>query len=376
MKIQCTRSKNIICLPSDSNRDLGLFLIFTGIVAVPPVYWLYFYYTSRSVQDWGPSIFIGALWAVAGFFFIFFSRKRISVGKDYIRIADGFLKKPFNIRWKGSPKVRLRYDEEERKGRVKEYWETSLIDGKLEYTIDRREQRQLESRALGETIARYLGCELIERDEEGRETVIAPGDLDLPFRQRVIKYPGLLRKPVEAPRHEVLKIEERNRALLVSWGIKSTGVLLDLAVLVSFLFLFAIFPLKQGTHSFYQQCALRGDFYVFYIAGFLILFTVLVVLGYRARLKLSRNGAIFWVTIWGLPLRVRRIKMSEIEEIHITPSNRGPRIQIVSDRQIISFRLLDRPAARWLSYRLQQYMLQDPDHEEVLDKLMDIMPDS
>jgi len=376
VKLKCTKEKNTICLPSDANRDLGLFLAFVGIVAVHPVYWLYFYYTQRSVSDWRPSLFIGALWVLSGLFLIFFSRKKIVVGKDFIRINDGLLKKPFNIRWKDTPRVRLKYDEEERKGRIREFWETSLIDGRLEYTIDRREHHQLESRALGESIARILCCDLIERDEEGREITIAPGDLDLPFQLRVIKYPALIRKPVEAPRSDVLKIEERNKSLLVSWGINSTGILLDSMVLLGFLLLFTFLPLKQGSLSFYEQCARRGDFYVFYTAGLILFSAIMAVIGYRARLNLSRNGAIFWVRIWGIPLRVRKIMMNKIEEIHVTPSNRGPRIQIVSDSRIISFRLIDRAAARWLSYRLQQYMLGSTELGDALDTINKILPES
>ncbi len=206
--------------------------------------------------------------------------------------------------------------------------------------------------------------------------MIDPGDLDLPFQSRIIKYPSLIWGPVEAPKSCVLKIEERNKSLLVSWGIKSTGILMDLIVFLSFILLFTIFPLKQGSLSFYEQCARRGDFYVFYIAGFIIFSAIMVVIGYRARLNLSRNGAIFWVRIWGIPLRMRKIMMNKIEEIHVTPSNRGPRIQIVSDTQIISFRLLDRAAARWLSYRLQQYMIGSSELGDALDKLHEVLPES
>ncbi len=369
MKVSVSRSgDHIIYLPSDANRDLGLFLIFVGIIIVPPCYWLYLYYTQRVFQSWRPSIFIGAIPVFLGLLLIFFSMKKIHVNKSFIRISDGLFKKAFNIRWKTQPRIRLRYDEVEIRGRIKEIWETSLLDGKLEYDIDRREYHQLEARALGEHIAKFLASPFIENDEDDKETVLEPQDLDLPFKARVIKYPGFRSKPVDPPKNPNLKIVERNRALTVSWGIHTTGLLLDVIGFAAIILVFAYFPWKQGALSFFEQCQKQGDFYFFHIAGIILAITILVVIGYRAKLKISSHGAIFWVTIWGVPLRMKKILIDKIEEIRLTPSMRGPRVQIVSDKEIISFRLFDRQAARWLSYRLQQFMLDNVDTTDGFDK--------
>jgi hypothetical protein len=362
MKEKTTRSgEKVIYLPSEANKDLGLFLMFIGIVAVPPSYWLYYYYTSRAVTDWKPSIFIAIFWVIAGICLIHFSRKKITVGKSYIRINDGLFKKSFTIRWKSEPMIKLKYDEEEFKGRIIEFWETTLLDGKLEYTIDRRAYHQLEARALGEHIAKFLSCSFIERDEQQKETILDAKDLDMPFRCRALKYPGFLGSPVEKPQNPRLQIHERNKAFLVTWGIYSTGILVDIAVFALIIFLFTYLPWKQGTHSFFEQCALRGEFFAFYAGGIILFLIVFFVFGYRLRLNVSRRGAIFWVTIWGLPLRKKKIGIDRIEEIRLTPSMRGPRVQIISDREIISFRLFDKQGARWLSYQLQHFMLEGLD---------------
>ncbi|MHC9539849.1 MAG: hypothetical protein AB9903_10050 [Vulcanimicrobiota bacterium] len=369
MKVNTSRSgDHIIYLPSDANRDLGIFLIFIGIVIVPPCYWLYMYYTQKVFQGWRPSIFIAAIWVCLGLILIIFSRKKIHVNKNFIRISDGLFKSAFTIRWKEHPRIRLKYDEVELRGRLKEIWDTSLTDGKLEYDIDRREYHQTEARALGEHIAKFLASPLIEYDEDNNETVIEPQDLDLPFKARVIKYPGFQSKPVDPPKNPNLKIVERNKSLTVSWGIHTTGLLLDIIGFAAIILVFAYFPVKQGAESFFEQCARRGDFYFFHLSGIILALTMLVVLGYRAKLKISSHGAIFWVTIWGLPLRMKKIMIDKIEEIRLTPSMRGPRVQIVSDEVIISFRFFDRQGARWLSYRLQQFMLENVDSDEGFDK--------
>jgi hypothetical protein len=362
MKEKTTKSgEKIIYLPSEANKDLGLFLIFIGIIAVPPCYWLYYYYNSVPVTDWKPSLFIGIFWVLAGLSLIYFSRKTITVGKSHIRINDGLFRKSFTIRWKLDPMIKLKYDEEEFKGRILEFWETSLLDGKLEYTIDRRAHHQLEARALGENIAKFLSCSFIERDEQGKESILDSKDLDMPFRCRAAKYPGFLGSPVDQPKNPRLTITERNKAFLVTWGIYSTGILVDIIAFAVIIFLFTYLPWKQGTHSFFEQCAIRGEFFAFYAGGLILFMTVFFVLGYRLRLNVSRRGAIFWVTIWGIPLRKRKIGIDKIEEIRLTPSMRGPRVQIISDREIISFRLFDKQGARWLSYQLQHYMLDNVD---------------
>jgi len=362
MKVSGSRSGDrIIYLPSDANKDLGLFLVFIGVVIVPPCYWLYLYYTMKDFQTWRPSIFIGAIWVFVGMLLIFFSRKKIHVSKSFIRISDGLFKSPIAVRWKERPRIRLRYDEVEIRGRIKEIWETSLLDGKLEYGIDRREYHQTEARALGENIAKFLSVPLIEYDENEKETVIAPEDLDLPFKARVLKYPGFQSKPVDPPKNPNIRIMERNKALTVSWGIHTTGLLLDIIGFAIMILIFAYFPWKQGAESFFEQCQRRGDCYFFQTAGIVLAVTIFIVLGYRARLKMSSHGAIFWVSIWWVPLRMKKILIDKIEEIRLTPSMRGPRVQIVSDHEIISFRFFDRKGAQWLSYRLQQFMLETTD---------------
>lgn len=354
----------LIYLPTDANRDFGLFLIFIGIIATPPSYWLFFWFTQKPFHDWRPSIFIGIIWVIVGILLICFSNKKIILSKSFIKISDGLFRKPFTIKWKNFPSIKLKYDEEERKGQIKEYWETSLLDGKLEYTIERREHHQLEARALGEKIAKFLMCPFIEKNDEGKETTIDPKDVDLSFRQRILKYPGLLRTPVDRPKNAILNIEERKGAILVSWGIQSTGILLDALLFTFFFLLFSILPMKEGSLSFYEQCARRSDFFVFYAAGAIILILILVVLGYRARFHLSRYGAIFWVTIWNIQMKKKKIMIDRIEEIRLTPSVRGPRVQVISDAEIISFRLFDRAASRWLSYQLQEYMMKNKEIEE------------
>lgn len=365
MKVVAKRDRElVILLPSEANFDLGIFLIFFGIVAVPPLYWLYYWFTQREFHGWSswrPSIFIATIFVLCGILLIFFSKKRITAANDHINIKDGLLKSSYNIRWKNTPAIKLNYDEEERKGRIKEYWETTLLDGKLEYTIDRREHHQLEARALGEVLARHYACNFVEKDEEGQETVLSSDDLDLPFRQRVKKYPRLLRNPVDPPSRTILKIEQHHRALLMTWGIKTTGILIDIFALFIIFFIFSILPWKEGGMSFYEECAKKQDFFVYVAAGIILILAMLVVIGYRARLNLSPVGAIFWVTIWGVALRRKKIMIDWIEEIRLTPGMRGPRIQIISDREIISFRLFDRHAARWLSYKLQQFMLGSSD---------------
>ncbi|MDQ7826771.1 MAG: hypothetical protein RDV48_28495 [Candidatus Eremiobacteraeota bacterium] len=360
MRIKNRKSgETSIYLPSDANKDMGIFFVFVGVVVVPPAYWLLFWYRQLQFTSWEPSIFIGSIFVLVGLYLIIFSRKEILVAKDHIKIIDGLFKKSFTITWKNPPRVKLKYDEEERKGKTMEFWETSLVDGKLEYTIERRPLQLLEARALGERVARILECDFIEKDDDGKETVFAAADLDLPFRDRVMKYPSLMKNPVEAPKKTNLSIKERNKSLVVKWGIDSTGILVDIVVCTAMVFLFTMLSLQEGSLSFYQQCAKRGDFIVYYIASGLVLLLILAVLGYRANMLLSVHGAAFFVTIWWIPLRRKHISMDKIEEIRLTPSMRGPRIQIVSDRELISFKLSDRAAARWLSYKMQQYMLAD-----------------
>lgn len=364
--VKRSENKWIIATPSKKNTDLGIFLTFLGIVAVLPSYYLFYTrFVGPQVEDWRPTIYFGAVLVIWGMLLIHTSKRRLFLSPKQITIVDGWFRRSFTIRWENTPAVKFSSNLEEIRGKLVEFWQVSLMSGRLEYTLDRRPEHQLELRGLAEAVAKFLSCPFVEKGEDGQEVTIQTGDLDLPFQERVRRYPLLLGRPIPMPNKLTVKMEKEDHRLLFDWGIGTTGLLVDILALGLVFFIGSFVPWAEGHLSLYTYCAQKGDFTVYIIAVGILFAAILLVMGYRVRLRVDGKGVDFRSTIWGIAFKHQFIPARALEEIRLSLGARGQVLQMISDADIISFRLSDSETARWLSSTVQRYLLGEEQVAEI-----------
>lgn len=353
-----------ISVPSNSNRDLGVFLVFLGLAVSFPVKAL----LGRVLDDspWlglmGPLGFVVVLW---GFLLLRFTRKRFCVQSGCLRLRDGWFTRGLRYTWEESPLIRLRSQEEERGRDSVIVWLVNLVDGKRQYVLDRRDGNQAESRSLAEALAKKIDCPLLETCGSG-ELLLPREELDLPFRERVKLHPELLGEELEKPEdcsiHEQILEEGR----VYRWRYLSPATLNDFGVLAFFLGLLAIVPifsspipgsdqLERFQLSFFDLARQQGKFLYFYIAGILVFFNAVLLFGYVEVLKVTRDRVQSQDTLWGIPCSSASIPADKLEEIWVRQSSRGAHLDLVSDDCIISGRISDGEVAAWLASRLRHF---------------------
>ncbi|CAN0308042.1 unnamed protein product, partial [Phaeothamnion confervicola] len=316
--------QSVILIPTDANRDLGLFLVFLGFVGTVPVQYF---------LDWrgltGPTPFYAALGGiiavVLGFFFIGFPRKSYVIRGNELAMTDGFLHRTLRYKWEGTPLIRLRSQEEEKGNKDVEYWIVNLVDGKRSYVLDRRMGHQMESRALAEALAKTINCPLVERQDKG-EISIPREDLDLPFKERVRRNPNLLGpalpKPEASTAHEV----EKDGQLSISWCLAGSAMLnefLAIAFLLALLALVPIFPAHTGEalqRSFVDLAREEHKFAYFIVAGTVLVGGAFILLGYRKELRATPEALIARDRLWGVPIWGAKIPAAQLEEIWVRQS--------------------------------------------------------
>lgn len=343
---------------SDINKDLGIFLLFLGIVGSAPLYYLASIAINQPTYDLRPAIWIGLVFVIIGFYFIFFSKKNFWVSKNKIIIKDGFLKRKLTYECNDPNKlIRLKNYEIEYKTTPVEIWEVFLVSGKKEFEIHKRPNSQLEMRQLSETLAKILECPFEDLTFEEEGIVINSDDLDLPYKDRVIKYPQLLGKTIKEPAkvHFLIKKDGANK--IFSWGIMSPRLLSDILIVSTLIFILSFIPMANNNPSFFQICGENKDFFVYYTFAVIVLFTIFVLSGYKINLILAPKHIEFNEYIWAIPYHHGSIGINNIEEINMYVTIRGAKVQIISDRRLIDIHLYNPENARWLVYLIRQYLL-------------------
>lgn len=352
-----------IWLPTDINRDLGLFLMFLGVVGVVPLQYL----LAQTLPVEAGAI-AGLVVAVFGFLLVRFSRKRFLVSANEVVLREGLFKRPLRYRWESQPAIKLRSQEEERSGKVREYWLVYLVDGKRQYALDHRAGNQIESRSLAEALAKAINCPVIERTDSG-EITIPRDELDVPFRDRVKTHAVLLGPEVERPENCSVALEETEAEQRYSWRLMNPGLLAELTWVFVGLMLLAMLPLfpgyepaedgsprRQGMQLSFADLALKEhDFTYFYTVGGLAAVTLFVAFGYSKRLTVNRDEVRLTDRLYGVVVIRRIIKANVLEEIWVRNSSRGAHLQFISDEVVISGRTSSLQVAGWIASRVRRF---------------------
>ncbi len=352
-----------IWLPTDVNRDLGLFLMFLGAVGVLPLQYL----LAQSLPVETGAI-VGLVVAVFGFLLVRFSRKRFLVSSNEVVLREGLFKRPLRYRWENQPAIKLRAQEEERGGKVREFWLVYLVDGKRQYALDHRAGNQIESRSLAEALAKAINCPVIERTDSG-DLTIPREQLDAPFRDRVKSHPSLLGPEVDKPENCTVVLEESEKEQRYSWRLMNPGLMAELGWVVAGLLLLAFIPLfpgyepaddgsprRQGMQLSFMDLAVKEHNYTyFYTVGGLTVAALFVAFGYSKRLTVNHDEVRLTDRLYGGVVIRRIIKANVLEEIWVRNSSRGAHLQFISDEVVISGRTSSLQVAGWIASRVRRF---------------------
>ncbi|HEY3998182.1 MAG TPA: hypothetical protein VGO93_04915 [Candidatus Xenobia bacterium] len=356
MKVRTGRDETHIVVSSAAGRDIGLFLVFLAAVGTWPIQYIYqATYTPHfiTVRDWTPSAHASLLMGLFGLLFIFNTRKHIWVKGRALIMRDGFWRKALHFTAKDPCSIKLRAIETELRHRAFEVWQIKLVTEGYEYLLDARPNQQLVSRRLAEALTRALGCTLLELEDKV-EIIIPATDLDLPFCERVKRYPLVLGSPQPRPATGHINLEDRGSMRIYSWGLWATGLLLEIVALV-LIALFMSWVHWNGV-SILDLAAATNN-YTYYYALLGLLFISLVILpGYHEQLIVEHDHVRWQIVIWRIPVEAKTIPVDNVEEIRQHEGMRGPVVQVISARKIISVRVNDRIQARWLAYDIGSFI--------------------
>lgn len=353
-------SATTISLPTRRNRDAGFVLLFLSAViyyAVPRLALEFGYVKGQAALISAP---IGMILMVIGLAFVFLARKRVIVSEGVVILKDGFLTRPLRLKFDSTPTFKLAGHEEEKNGRVDEVWTVHLIDEGRQYLVDRRVGQQAACRSLAERLAKALGGSLIEV-QDGRSHEFAVEELDLCFVSRSARHPALMGTPVDAPEEKAIDFQKTENGLTATWSYFRSGLLVEILVVTLFLVGAAFIPLPGGPDgkgfSLFEAEMAEGDYRYFIGVGLFSLVSFVVLAGYRNRLDLSlTSGALARTSVWGIPVGSGRIPLNELEHVAVTVTSRGPYLQLISDRRILSERLPSSEEARWIAWEFRKFL--------------------
>ena len=357
-----------VVVPTDANRDLGLFLIFLGVVGTLPMRYFLTFWGFGGFKAFYVAI-SGVILVLGGFFFLAFSRKRYTVTARDLSMTDGFFHKTLRYVWESVPAIQLHSQEEEKGQKDVEYWLVSLVDGKRHYVLDRRAGHQMESRALAEALAKSINCPVNEKGTHG-DIVIPREELDLPFTERVRRNPSLLGPELPKPETSTTHHWEKDGQLGFSWRLAGSATLNEFILVTMLLTLLALVPLLPGRgsadqgqsgqplqRSFLDLARQDHDFKYFLGVGSFLGVMWFVLFGYKKRLLATREALDVRDSLWGIPVRSTRIPVDKLEEIWVRQSSGGTTIQLISDDCMISGRTASFETASWVASKIGHYYM-------------------
>lgn len=348
-----------ISLPTQSDRDTGVMLLFLSLVSYYAVPVLAYEFGFRHGDTSVISTPVGLVLMLSGLAMLFLARKKIHVEPGQVRIKDGFLARPLHLRYESTPTIKLSVYEEERAGRVDQVWTVHLIDEGRQYLVDRRVGQHIAVRALAERLAKATQGSLIESCE-GRNVTFELSELDLPFMARVEKHPFLMGSPVDEPGEKVVEYSHGADGIEVSWTFFRSGMLLEVILVAAMLLGAAFIPLPSWMSSdgvnLYHIARATGDYRYFLAVSAFAVVSMVALAGYRNRIRLDATAAVSQSTVWGVPVRSFRIPLEELEHVGISVTSRGTYLLLISDKQIVRELLPSTHIARWLAWEMRQYL--------------------
>ncbi len=346
-----------ISLPTDANKDFGIFLMFVGLFATYPLFGLVQRLVFKN-PDWDRQMaaLISFVVVVAGLALILFSRKRLSISEGFLQLKDGLFGRRLKFQWQEQPLIRLYPIEEEQAGKTVEAWLVNLVDGKSQYTLDRRIGQQMASRTLAEMIAKTLGCGVVEKTG-GQEVELGRDELDLPFVERVHRHPVLLGPEVDRPEDCAVEVTQEPERYRFRWRAFSPNLLTELIVFFSILLSFSLIPLVKN-QSLLDLARFQGEYLYFIVLGSAFLAALVLLGGLGVEVVATREQASVRDLVFGLTYRRKAVLVGELEDIAVRHSARGAYLQFISDAAIVSQRLADLQSARWVAGEIRRFYAQ------------------
>ncbi len=350
---------------SHADKDLGLFLIFTGIVGSVPLYYLYIAIIARSQAfDWRVGASFGLAVAFAGFMLIVLSQKRFAVAagenEGHIKVRDGFFGKAVKYKYGKEPQIHLQAAQSQ-SGQVAELWQVSLAEGKCRYLIDSRSDSLQASRGIAEFLAKSINCSLVVHPDIEGPLELDPKDLDLPFAERAAKYPRLLGKPPVRPENCPIKIEDLNGGTerCYSWGLGASGMISEILGLFIIAAITGVLPVfgNPGSHySLLSQARADGNYFYFIgIAAFFV-FVMLAVSGWKAEIVLTQGRVNARKSVWGIGYNSSSILREHLEEISSVSKASGAAVRLISDDLVCDMRLGASSLAEYAARDIRYYL--------------------
>ncbi|MBI2265136.1 MAG: hypothetical protein HYU64_08180 [Armatimonadetes bacterium] len=280
-----------------------------------------------------------------------------------------FLKETRRIPASGATRVVLEAEEE--KGILHgDVWKVSLLldrEGSGRSVSVFQDTTQMAVRSLAERLSKALKIPLEDRAFEGEPIVFSWEELDFPLARRVKAHPALLGKGMP-PEYPGVRVSRTGSEESLSWGAATFPVIAQvlLTTLAFLVFLSSMpFLVREAEGAAGQLLPWWQKGYPI-LKGFTIAFpivAILMVLGWRNTITISKKEVQFSESLWGLPVAVLSIPPEEVEEVGVHHKHWAETLQIISDKRIISCRTYfprnNLDTLHWIAYEIRRALSED-----------------
>ena len=351
---------------SYANRDLGIFLIFFGIVAAVPLYALIMNIVfKQAVIQWRIGIIIGLVSIILGCLLIKYSKLRFKVtrkndGSGTISIQEGLLRSPLLYDFASGSIIKLATANTDAGSKKGELIQVTLIDGNRHYLLDSRPLNKMqESRAIAEFFSKNGSLKMLL--PHYGNLMLESTDLDLPFSARVKKYPTLIGLEPTRPQNCPINTTELNGGIdrRYSWGFRANGLVFQLIALLMVAFASSCLPLFEEGDSY---CSLLDyalqmkDYTYFYAASAIIGILAAVLLGIGVSVTVEGLRVNVDYKIWGIIYKQRSVLITELEEIAVKESTAGAAVLLVTDGSTVHIKVADTVLGNYLASELRHFI--------------------
>ena len=357
---------DLFIVSSISSYDLGAFLIFSGLVGGVPLYYLFSSLVLRNgTPNLLPGVILSLLVAAIGIYSICFAQERVKVfdeaGSGKIVIQDGYFGTPMTYTYGNDVKIRLSVSEVSNGKLTLDCWEVTLLAGRCQFLLDSRIARLQESRALAEFLVKSIHCNLLLVLEAGKTIEMHWKDMDLPYCERVSKYPELAAQHPTRPQDCPITVEDINygEGRRYSWRLASPGANTEIFALAAMAFVIGVVPfLGSDNHrySFFNEAMRTGD-WTFFIGAALLFFVVFAVqFGCTSTIEIDGHRVNLKKRIWGLTYRQKTIILDALEGVLARKASTQNSIMFISDATVFSAQVSSAELADYLVADVQYFL--------------------
>ncbi len=349
---------------SYANRNLGVFLIFFGLVGATPLYYLILNLIFKVPQiEWRIGAGLGIICIAWGIFLIRHSRRYFKVIANgetgTIEVKEGLWHHKISFDYDHNSKVRMAVADTG-SGKKNEALNVMLVNGRHFFLIDNRPYRGLqETRLIAEFIAKATGCNLQVAMYGDLE--LSCSDLDLPFYRRVQKYPILLGEKPQRPEFCPINIESLNSGIdrRYSWGLKANSLLGYLATMLMITLVLCCVPCLGNADNYYSvmNLAIAGQRYE-YIYALLAVFAAaaLVLCGVSTTVTVEGHRINTHSSFWGIQYHRHSLLIDDVEEISVRDAPNNSQVLFISDSKIVSVPISSTKLANYLASDIRYFI--------------------